>query len=58
MGGRAYKAVVVAMAGVVGTDGSSCGSCVGIRRDEQAELGPPIVWVKFVVNLFPDEFYQ
>ena len=58
MAGSAYKAAGVLVAGAIDTKGSSRGSRIKIRWDERAELGSPIVWVKFVVNLFSDQFYR
>ena len=53
--GSVHKTIVVVMTRAVDIDGGSRGSCVRIRWDEGAELGSLIVWVKFVVNLFPNE---
>ena len=56
MTGGTYKTAVVLVARAVGADCSSRGSRVEIRWDERAELGSLIVWVKFVIDLFSDEF--
>ena len=31
--------------------------CIGVRGDERAELGSLVVWVEFIVDFFPNEFY-
>ena len=56
--GSVRKTIVVVMTKAVDIDGGSRGSCVRIRWDERAELGSLIMWVKFIVNLFPDELYR
>jgi len=56
MAGGACKTAVVLVARAIGADRSSRGSCVEVRWDERAELGSLIVWVKFVIDLFSNEF--
>ena len=53
--GSVYKAIAVIMARAVDIDGGSRSSCIRIRWEERTELGSPIMWVKFVVNLSPNE---
>jgi len=52
-----YKVFVIAV-WVIDVGRGNCAPPIGIWRDERTELGASMVWVKFIVNLFPDELYR
>ena len=53
-----YKIIMVLVANATNTDCSSCESQIKIWWNERAELGPLIVWARFIINVFSNEFSQ
>ena len=57
MTGSVRTVVTDISTGAVDRNSGNCASYVGICRNEGAELRPSIMYVKLVVDLFPNQLY-